>query len=191
MNAIIELSSGKLIDLLNPKCSDFDIDVICTALSRLYRFGGHTAKDYTVLHHIINCYLEGLARGYDVPTLVRLFTHDWVEAHLGDMVKPLKNCIPRYEEIEDKGMATLYEAFTVTGNEVQTHDVDFAMAKTEAFYLMPSRGEDSRWAESSEIISSIVHHNLENPQSIEMAIEQFYDIVNVLELKNICEDENE
>jgi 5'-deoxynucleotidase YfbR-like HD superfamily hydrolase len=76
---------------------DFNIEDIAHALSNICRYGGHTRVFYSVAQHCVLCSL------HVEPECAReaLF-HDASEAFMGDMVRPLKDCVPEFKRIEER-----------------------------------------------------------------------------------------
>lgn len=98
----IETISGKRFDLARPNPKDVDITDIACALSKTARFNGHTKGLLSVAQHLINT--KRLLGEWGEPVLVQLggFTHDFSEAYVHDVAKPLKEMLPAYKRIEAK-----------------------------------------------------------------------------------------
>lgn len=99
--AIIQTHSGIMVDLLHPDPFALQINDIAHALAFICRFGGHTREFYSVAQH-------SLMVALNVPAEDALagLMHDATEAYCGDMVAPLKACMPAYRDVE----AGLWEA---------------------------------------------------------------------------------
>jgi hypothetical protein len=95
VTAIIQVHSGKFIDLLNPDPYNFSINDIAHALSQLCRFGGHTKEFYSVANHSILVSINVPAED----ALTGLM-HDAAEAYCQDLVGPLKAHVSAYSDIE-------------------------------------------------------------------------------------------
>jgi hypothetical protein len=99
--AIVQMHSGKMIDLLNPDPYNLNVNDIAHALALLCRFGGHCKEFYSVANHSvlisINVPAEDALAG---------LMHDASEAYCQDLVGPLKAHVPAYSDIE----AGLWEA---------------------------------------------------------------------------------
>lgn len=84
-----------MIDLLNPDPFALSINDIAHALAHLCRFGGHVKEYYSVANH-------SLLVSLNVPAEDALagLMHDATEAYCGDLVGPLKDLLPSYQDIE-------------------------------------------------------------------------------------------
>jgi 5'-deoxynucleotidase YfbR-like HD superfamily hydrolase len=99
----IETISGKRFDLARPNPKDVDIKDIACALSKTARFNGHTRGLLSVAQHLINT--AELLKEWGEPVEVQLggFTHDFPEAYIHDVSRPLKDLLgPVYRRIEAK-----------------------------------------------------------------------------------------
>lgn len=138
MAPYIETASGTKFHFLSPQEDQIKIKDIGWALSNLCRFTGHTKKFYSVAEHCVNVAmlcppylaLEGLL-------------HDASEAYLNDIASPVKQFLPEYKEMESKVERAIYAKYMLgmpTSKAVK--DADMAQLTHEAFFLLPSRGED-------------------------------------------------
>jgi hypothetical protein len=96
----IRLRSGKYLDLLNPKPSDFEFADIAGGLSKICRFGGQCEFFYSVAEHSYHCATVAKEDGLSIEDQRAVLMHDAAEAFIGDVVKPLKIALPDYEIIE-------------------------------------------------------------------------------------------
>lgn len=105
----ISVAGGKFFDLLRPEDSEYDIDVVATALSNLCRYTGHVTRFYSVAEHSV---LVSLAcpPQYALEGLL----HDASEAFVGDVSSPLKKLLPAYQQIEDNIQADIARRFNLT-----------------------------------------------------------------------------
>lgn len=130
---VIQTHSGIYFDLLNPSPEDVRIEDIAHALSNLCRFGGHTRTFYSVAQH--SCLVAALVPD---PLKLHALLHDAAEAYCGDMVSPLKMCIPGFSTIEKRIQAAICERFNLPlelPSEIKRADL-VALA-TERRDLMP------------------------------------------------------
>lgn len=89
----IQTYTGKVFWPLDPRPEDFCIEDIAHALSRICRFAGHTKRFYSVAQHSVfvarRCGFVGLM-------------HDFPEAYIGDMARPLKDFMPAFKTVEKR-----------------------------------------------------------------------------------------
>lgn len=85
-----------MVDVLDPKPEDIDIQDVAHALSRVARFTGHTSgpRGYSVAQHSV---LVALVAMLDAPPAAAVLAarlgllHDASEAYLADVARPLKH----------------------------------------------------------------------------------------------------
>jgi hypothetical protein len=98
--------TGLTFNLLHPTAEMICIEDIAYALAHICRFGGHTNHFYSVAQHSVLV-------SHIVPKHLALegLLHDAAEAYVGDMVKPLKNLLPAYSDIEINIERVIFEKF--------------------------------------------------------------------------------
>jgi hypothetical protein len=135
---VIRTYSGFTINVFEPEPHFFAIEDIAHALSNLCRFGGHTAKFYSVAEHSIRCADLVTGRKRKLAALL----HDASEAYLVDLPSPVKYFIPKYREYEENLMLAIAEKL---GFEyplpTAVVNADKAMLEMEWHNLM----EDNNW----------------------------------------------
>jgi len=132
--------SGKRFYVMDPRPEDFDIESICWSLSNECRFGGHS-EFYTVLQH--SCLVSD-----QLPQHLKLagIAHDFPEAYIKDLPKPVKNMMPVYREIEQNiwlVMAGIWGLPEHLPFEVKI--ADCRMLLTERNQLMPDCENTRYW----------------------------------------------
>lgn len=103
----ITIQSGTKFWPLDARVGDIDILDIAHALSNICRFGGHTRFFYSVSQHSVLTARRGrslLERRWGL-------LHDAAEAYLGDVIRPIKRCVPEFKEAELRLMAVIAEKF--------------------------------------------------------------------------------
>lgn len=87
--------TGKQFWPMDPRPEDFDILDIAHALANTCRYGGHVKRFYSVAEHCV-------LLSYKVPYRLSFaaLMHDFAEAYIGDMVRPLKVFMPEFKAIE-------------------------------------------------------------------------------------------
>ena len=111
MSNYMKTYTGKKIEPLNPKAEDIDLRDIAHALSLLCRGNGQTIRFYSVGQHCINCAKEAAARNHGVRIQLLALLHDASEAYLNDVIRPVKQHLPLYKEMEDKLLDVIMKHF--------------------------------------------------------------------------------
>lgn len=139
METFIETASGLKYHFLNPQQDEIVIEDIALALANKCRFSGHV-NFYSVAEHSVLVALR-LPPGLQLAGLL----HDAAEAYLGDIPSPIKAVLPDYKRLEKISETAVNKAF---GLDQLTQDdwnkvkqADLQALKTEAHYLIPSKGE--------------------------------------------------
>src|ERR687897_308809 len=103
---IIDTSSGKRLDLDNPRPEDIRIEDVAGGLSKVCRFGAQPLEYYSVAQHALLVQRHVVEAGYPELALVALH-HDSHEAYLGDIPTPLKRKISADTDVYDEVCKTL------------------------------------------------------------------------------------
>lgn len=96
--------TGKKVFPFEPKVEDVDVADIIHALSNICRFGGHS-KFYSVAQHSV--YVSHFCNPENA--LIGLL-HDFTEAYVGDVVRPLKRGLTDYVVLEKRWAEVIGEA---------------------------------------------------------------------------------
>lgn len=131
-------ATGKRIDLLHPDPKLICLEDIAHSLSRLCRFNGHTGPHYSVAEHSQRV-ADIVPDEYQLDALL----HDATEAYVGDMTRPLKQLLPRYQDIEHGIWLAICERFQI--NPVLpacVHKADMVLLATERRDLMPKHEDE-------------------------------------------------
>lgn len=134
----IALGSGKYFSFADPAASDFDIHDIARALSNTCRFGGHSCRFYSVAEHSVHASrIVPNAHAYGA------LMHDAAEAFTGDMVKPLKELLPDFAEVERKVEEVVAARFGFAAATPRVvKEADMAMLAAEQRQVM---GNGDQW----------------------------------------------
>lgn len=109
-------NAGNKFSYVDMDPNSIDILDIAHALSQLCRYNGHISEFYSVAQHSVivsraaaNIYLYRAQEGKleYIPQerlMIQMWglLHDATEAYMGDMVRPLKEMMPQYKEMEDR-----------------------------------------------------------------------------------------
>lgn len=98
----MQTASGRQFYFLEPRAEDILLEDIAQALSLQCRYNGHVKAYYSVAQHsvlVARCVHQAFGISH-VRTLRTALFHDAAEAYVGDMLRPLKNLIPGFKEIE-------------------------------------------------------------------------------------------
>lgn len=119
---------GHWIDLAKREVSCIDIVDIAHSLSMQNRFNGHTVQPYSVAQHSIlvsqmgpsGCALWGLL-------------HDAAEAYTGDIIRPIKECMPEFWQLEGALLEKVAATFGLSTSQppLEVREADNRMLATE------------------------------------------------------------
>lgn len=117
--SIMNTFTGRQFDPLKITVEDICIEDIAHALSLLCRGGGHLIHFYSVGQHSLNCANEAKARGYSEKVVLSCLLHDATEAYICDVIRPVKEHLANYNEIEATIIKVIWEKY---GLEELTED---------------------------------------------------------------------
>lgn len=147
----IRLLSGHYFDLANPQPEDFETQDVSGALSKMCRFGGQIERFYSVAEHLVHCARQAKADGHGGGVQLACLLHDAAEAFVGDVVRPLKNMLRGYAEVEaaaERAIAAKY-GVDFTKHKATVKEIDNAMLIAERKALF-SR-DNVEWAGESQV----------------------------------------
>jgi hypothetical protein len=140
----IETASGLIYDYCQPGLGTVTLDDIAHGLGNTCRFGGHTVEFYSVAQHSV--LTSWILEAWDQPAeVVRCgLMHDAHEAYLGDLPRPLKQCIngdyDRLSELADSVIAEKFGLSLVDLHGDVVKKADMVALIHEAKRLLPSGG---------------------------------------------------
>jgi uncharacterized protein len=105
--------TGRKFYPYDPKLEDVSIEDIAHSLSLQCRFNGHCERMYSVAQHSINCAKLLKELGYGVKHQLYVLLHDASEAYLSDVVKPVKDYLLEYCEVEEDVQNVIWEYFNL------------------------------------------------------------------------------
>ena len=102
---------GRTFDPMEMTEENVALEDIARALSLLCRGGGHIRHFYSVAQHSINCAKEAKARELPERMQLACLLHDASEAYISDIIRPVKEHLNNYLEIEAKIMSAVWKHF--------------------------------------------------------------------------------
>ncbi len=105
--------TGNQFWITDPHPDDVNIVDISHALSNVGRFGGHTRDFYSVAQHCVHVVERSHEFGLGPMVELHCLMHDASEAYASDIVRPLKQDITGYKEIEARLMKVIYLALGI------------------------------------------------------------------------------
>ena len=94
--------TGKQFDPMKMTEEDVSLRDIAHALSLLCRGGGQVTYFYSVGQHSVNCAREARARGWSDRLVLACLLHDASEAYLSDIIRPVKEHLQGYRQIDNE-----------------------------------------------------------------------------------------
>lgn len=126
-------ATGKRFDLYEPDADLIDPRDISHSLSNLCRFNGHTREFYSVAQHC--CIVADLVPEEDK---LAALLHDSTEAFVGDMVRPLKEWMHAFQDVEHWIWERICTRFNLDLTlPASVHHADLVALATEHRDLMP------------------------------------------------------
>lgn len=128
---------------LEPQSEDILIEDIAHALSYMCRANGHIKSFFSVGQHCINCSKEAKVRGYSKKIQLALLLHDASESYISDIIRPVKQNLNKYLEIENILQKAIYKTFGIenlTDDEKEKIDeIDNVMLQHEFINLADTK----------------------------------------------------
>lgn len=145
----IETHSGIKFYPLDPRKEEILVDDIIHAISKMCRFGGHSSKFYSVAEHSVLVYRYLKDTGASLLTQFYGLIHDFTEAYLIDLPRPIKDMLPEYSKLEHELFKVIWDSFEIP--DIQSADkkavkyADGVVLSYEANVLCVNK---NRWAPS-------------------------------------------
>jgi uncharacterized protein len=147
INSEVEVFSGRLVDVLNPKATDIDIIDIAHSLSMQCRFNGHTSVFYSVGEHCA-LMMDWILATHKTPSLPHLalsiLLHDATEAYLCDIPRPVKLYLPEYKKWEKNFENVISQKYGVLLGTPFIKQCDNRIVHNEREILLPN-GKNNVW----------------------------------------------
>jgi len=173
MKPVINLHSGKWINLIDTNIDDITIHDIARGLANKGHYGGHTPKYFSIAEHsILVSYITGNLQG---------LLHDGSEAYIGDMLYPIKDLVPDFVLIEDNLMMKIMNKFNLKYNYEDVKSADTLIKGYEWINFFDS---DCPFISTTEILSAKEIYKLPSikyysPEMARLAfIDRYYELRN-------------
>ncbi|MBQ2192248.1 MAG: phosphohydrolase [Clostridia bacterium] len=138
--------TGRKFDPMTITPADIDGRDVAHALSMMCRGNGHLRRFYSVAQHSLNCAKEAKARRFERRVVLACLLHDASEAYIADIIRPVKEHLPGYLDIESRIMAAVFARFGLSDLDEEEHAawklIDDDLLETELHALLP--GEEER-----------------------------------------------
>lgn len=122
---------------IDPRPEEIVIEDIAHGLALMNRYNGQTPKPYSVAQHSVI-----VSEACDPKDALWGLLHDASEAYIADIVKPAKQFMPEYQEIERNLMLAVCRKFWL--NPVQPDSVTLADKRVLAAEVRDIHGKDAR-----------------------------------------------
>ena len=137
--SFLQTYTGRVISVQNPDPKELSSSDIIHSLSLSCRFNGHCSRLYTVGDHTLNGdFIIQKMYGAFTPLRKSWFIHDFTEAYVGDVIRPVKRHLPEFKDIEKVFHNALVKAFELEEfDEEGVHHIDNYTVMWEKEYLLP------------------------------------------------------
>ena len=129
--------TGKRFDIPCPSIDQICLEDIAHALSQQCRFNGHTSHMWSVAAHSILVHDIAKSEKEEDDVLAACLFHDAAEAYIGDIVTPLKQCIPEIGAVESGILRTIAIKYGIDFNShkdrIKQYDLRALAAEKKAF----------------------------------------------------------
>lgn len=140
----METYTGRKFNPAQPKVEDIHLEDIAHALSKICRFGSHLDVHFSVAQHSLICLDVAKDLGLDDELQLYVLSHDFSEAYLGDVPRPLKILLPEYKKIEENVQDAITQFLGLsplsTGDKEIVKQIDNLALHYEGKYLTSNIG---------------------------------------------------
>ena len=157
---MIETYTGRFVNAVDIKPEDVDFRDVVHSLAYTCRYGGHCRRFYSVAEHSIHCHDLAVEMKLSGVVCLAALLHDAGEAYWHDLARPLKvaagmEVYNRYLDAAQKAVELrageiaytrelVVHAAAINGQKT-IKDIDNAVLKAEARWLMLTKGKDWGW----------------------------------------------
>lgn len=127
-------STGRAYWPMDPRAEDVSIEDIAHSLSMQCRYGGHSARFYSVAEHSVM-----VSRHVLPEDALAGLMHDASEAYVTDVPRPLKPHLENFREVELMNWIAICEAFELNPELPESvHTADLRICHDEMLTFMPT-----------------------------------------------------
>ena len=138
LDGCINTFSGGKLNLIEPQVENINIFDVARGLAFKGHFAGQTPRFFSIAQHsLMVCDLMEEEHGDNPELMLTALLHDASEAYIGDMVKPLKVFLFKFQEVENKLQDVIFETFNLDGSlmpTVKIYDKISQDVEYKAFY---------------------------------------------------------
>ena len=172
----IETYTGVKFYPFDPRLEDIVAEDMIHAVCHLCRFGGHSPVFYSVGQHLLLVYRYLTDKNCSPAARLYGLTHDFTEAYLLDLPRPVKQMLKEYQQLEERLFSLIWQSFGV--GPLQEQDIvavkqaDDLVLRYEVSVLGINK---NRWAPSVALNYPIVE---EKPSVVKARLtETFYALL--------------
>lgn len=181
--SFLQTYQGSLISVQKPDPKLIDFEDIITSLTKQCRFNGHCKRFYSVAEHTVRgVYLAMKLFPKNIALAKSFFLHDFTEAYVGDVIRPVKKHLPEFREIEKGFHTAILSAFGMPEeefDEANVHLIDNYMVMWEKRDLIPTKAV---WPNMPSI------EELGLPELTEMSVEEIVQELRKLKARLFGDD---
>lgn len=131
--------TGLKFSLTDPKPEMITIEDIAAGLAHKGHYSGLTPKYFSIAEHCLLtealCAFTGDGLDYELRLIALL--HDASEAYIGDIIRPLKDLVPEFRNIENKIHEAIFKKFDLPIerlHEIKKFDITAQDLEASVFY---------------------------------------------------------
>jgi len=172
----IETYTGVKFYPFDPRLEEIVVEDMIHAVCNLCRFGGHSKIFYSVGQHSLMVYRYLTDRNYSPSVRLYGLTHDFTEAYLIDLPRPIKRMLIDYQRMEERLFDLIWQSFGAP--KLDDDDIE-AVKKADDIVLSHEARvlgvNKNKWAQHVDLGYPIVE---EKPSDVKARLTQtFYDVL--------------
>lgn len=148
----IETYTGIKFYPLDPRLEEIVVEDMIHAICNICRFGGHSKIFYSVGQHSLLVYRYLTERGYSATVRLYGLTHDFTEAYLVDVPRPVKRMLHDYKRIEEQLFELIWQSFDVPKLDGESKEVVKQADELVLYYEACTLGlNKNNWAQDIDL----------------------------------------